>query len=112
VVGHLADRLAGEDLGMCLGLLDRLGVIRPARRQRHEAVLLEQRRPAIPATRQQPQTVDEHHRSTPGGVGLLALLELMFGDRHAGWITRPGTGHGGASRLGDVHLDGSLGFRA
>jgi hypothetical protein len=30
VVGHLADRLAGEHLRVLGGFLDRLGVVRPA----------------------------------------------------------------------------------
>ena len=59
VVGDLADGLVGEHLGVGVGLLDGLGVVRPARRERGVAGLLEERRPAIPAARQQPEAVDE-----------------------------------------------------
>jgi hypothetical protein len=45
VVGHLSDRLAGENLGVLGGLLDRLGVVRPPRGQGRVAIVLEQGRP-------------------------------------------------------------------
>jgi hypothetical protein len=61
------------------GLLDRLGVVRPAGGQRHIAVVLEQLRPAIPAARQQPQAVDEHHWLAASLIGALALLQLVLG---------------------------------
>ena len=41
VVGDLTDPLAGEHLGMLSGLGDRLGIVGPARRQRHVAGLLD-----------------------------------------------------------------------
>jgi hypothetical protein len=81
MVSHLADGLAGEHLGMGRGLLDRLGVVGPARGQGHIAIVLEDRRPAVPAAGQQPQAMDEHHRLAAGLVGALALLELVLGDR-------------------------------
>nr|WP_324606162.1 hypothetical protein [Streptomyces griseus] len=83
VVGDLADRLAGEHVRVFGGLLDRLGVVRPAGGQGYTAVVLEQLRPAIPAAGQQPQTVDEGHRLAAGLVRVLALLQLVFGDRLA-----------------------------
>ena len=81
VVGDLADGLVGEHLGVRVGLLDRLGVVGPAGRQRRVAGLLEDRRPAVPAARQQPQAVDEHDRLQAGRVRARDLLGLVLGDR-------------------------------
>jgi hypothetical protein len=47
VICDLPDGLAREDLGMSLGLFDGLGVVRPARRQRRVAGVLEEPCPAI-----------------------------------------------------------------
>src|SRR5258705_136149 len=49
VVGHLADRLAREDLRVRVRLLHGLGIVGPAGRQGRVAGLLEERGPAIPA---------------------------------------------------------------
>jgi len=49
VVGDLADTLAREHLRVLFGLGDRLGIVGPARGQRHVANLLEQCHPAVPA---------------------------------------------------------------
>jgi hypothetical protein len=81
MVSDLADGLAGEHLGMGRGLLDRLGVVGPARGQGHIAIVVEDLRPAVPAAGQQPQAMDEHHRLAAGLVGALAMLELVLGDR-------------------------------
>jgi hypothetical protein len=51
MIGDLADRLAGEDLRMSLGLLDGLRVVGPLRRQGHVTVLLEEGSPTVPAAR-------------------------------------------------------------
>ena len=81
VVGNLANRLVREHLRVRLRLLDRLRVVRPARRERGVAGLLEQRGPPIPAAREQPQAVDEHDRCLAGAVGLVDLLLLVLGER-------------------------------
>jgi hypothetical protein len=52
-----------------------------ARRRSGRAVLLEQRRPPVPAARQQPQAVDGHDRGPARLVGPLALGELVLGAR-------------------------------
>ena len=80
VVGDLADGLVREDLGVGVGLLHRVGVVRPARRQRGVAGLLEQRRPAVPAARQEPEAVDEDDRRQTGPVGAVDLLVVVLGD--------------------------------
>ena len=77
VVGDLADGLVGEDLGVRVGLLDGLGIVGPAGRQRRVAGLLEDRGPAVPAARQQPQAVDEDDRLQARRVGALDLLALV-----------------------------------
>jgi hypothetical protein len=74
VVGDLDHALAGEDLGVRSRLLDRLGVVGPARRQWRVSSLLEDRRPAIPAAWQQPEAVDEDHRRASRRVCLLDLV--------------------------------------
>ena len=50
-------------------------------RQRRVAGLLEDRRPAVPAARQQPEAVDEDDRRAPRRVRRLDLLRLVLGDR-------------------------------
>jgi hypothetical protein len=84
VVGDLADGLAREHLGMLPGLLDGVRVVRPPGGQRRVAGLLEQRRPAVPAGRQQEEAVHEDNRGEPGGVRVVNLAGLVFGDRRAG----------------------------
>ena len=81
VVGDLPHRLVGEHLGMGLGLLDGGRVVRPAGRERDVAGLLEQRRPAIPTARQQPQAVNEDHRRESTLVRARHLLGFVTGDR-------------------------------
>ena len=49
VVGHLPDGLVREHLRVRVGLVDGVGVVRPARRQRGVAVLLEHVRPTGPS---------------------------------------------------------------
>jgi len=80
VVGDLPDGLVGEDLGALVRVLDRAGIIGPAWREGGVACLLEYRAPAIPAGLQQPESVDEHDRSSVGGIGLLDLLCFVLGD--------------------------------
>jgi hypothetical protein len=65
VIRHLRDRLVREHLRVLVGLLDGLGIVRPSGRKRRVAGLLEDRRPPIPAARQEPKAVDEHHRRQP-----------------------------------------------
>jgi hypothetical protein len=74
VVGHLADRLAGEHLGVRPRLSDGFGIIRPPRRQCREAGLLEDGGPALPAAGQQPEAVDEDDRRPVGRVGAFDLI--------------------------------------
>jgi len=84
VVGDLADALVGEDLRVRLRLLDGLRIIGPARRDGDEAGLLEQRGPAVPAARQEPQPVDEDDRNASGTVRLLDLRRLVVAE-HCRW---------------------------
>ena len=49
MVGDLAHRLAGEDLGVRPALLDRLGVVGPVRRRRRVAMRFKQLTPRLPA---------------------------------------------------------------
>jgi hypothetical protein len=74
MVGHLADGLLGEHLGVRTRLRDGRGVIGPSRRNRSVACLLENRGPAVPATWEQPQAVDENDRCAAGRVGALDLV--------------------------------------
>ena len=85
VVGDLLEALPGEGLRLRPGLIDRHRVVRPVRRQRRIAGLLEEVRPGGPAARQQPETVDEDDRGVARGVGRLDLPVLPVGHR----------GHGG-----------------
>ena len=62
VVGHLSDRLVGEDFGVCLGLLDGLRVVGPPGSQRGVAGVGEDGGPPVPAARKQPEAVDEDDR--------------------------------------------------
>ena len=77
VVGHLADRLVREDLRVCVRLLDGVGIVGPAGQQRCVPRLLEHLGPALPAARQQPETVDEDDR---GAAGRVAVGDLRFAD--------------------------------
>src|SRR5439155_24890668 len=81
VIRDITDGLVCEHLGMCLGLGDRVGVIRPAGRQRGVSVLLEELRPPIPAAGEQPQSVNEHDWRAPDRVRTIHLLRLVLGDR-------------------------------
>jgi len=96
VVGHLPDGLVGEDLGVGVGLLDGLGIVGPAGRQRRVAGLLEDRRPAVPAAGEKPEPVDEDDGLKAGLVGTVDLLCLVLGDdrrrgvgRRAGHVCQP-----------------------
>ena len=77
VVGHLADRLVREDLRVCVRLLDGVGIVGPAGQQWCVPRLLEHLGPALPAARQQPETVDEDDR---GAAGRVAVGDLRFAD--------------------------------
>ena len=62
VIRNLPDGFAGENLGMRSRLGDGRRVVWPARRDCVEARFFEQRRPPLPAAREQPQAVNEYHR--------------------------------------------------
>jgi hypothetical protein len=72
-IGHLSNGFVGEDLRVCVCLLDGLRVVGPARCDRGVGGLLEQVRPAVPAARQKPESVDEDDRRSTCRVGLLNL---------------------------------------
>jgi hypothetical protein len=110
MVGDLPDTLAGEDLGVLVRVLDGGGIIGPARREGGVACLLEHRPPAIPAGRQQPEPVDEHDRSEPGGIGLLDLVCFVLGDVRHDASYPFGTARGSAGGLG--RGDDDAGHRA
>ncbi len=81
MVGDLPDRLAGEDLRVGVGLLDRVGVVGPGQGDRRVARLLEVRGPPVPAARQEPQAVNEDDRDAARGVRSLdccASLVVML----------------------------------
>jgi hypothetical protein len=73
VVGDLPERLLREDLWFRPRHLDGLGAIRPIGGETRVPVLLEQRHPAVPAARQQPEAVDEDDGCLPTRVRLLDL---------------------------------------
>jgi hypothetical protein len=62
VISHLPDGLVSEDLRVLVGLFHGVGIIGPSGRQSGIAGLLEDRPPAVPAVRKQPEPVDEHDR--------------------------------------------------
>ena len=75
--------LLANTSGCSLGLLDGVGIVGPARRQRRVAGRREHLGPPVPAAGQQPQAVDEHDGRTPGGVGAGHLLFGCLGhDAH------------------------------
>jgi len=84
VVGDLADPLAREHLRVLSGLGDRLGIVGPARCQGHVAGLFEQRDPAVPARRQQPEPVNEDNGCGARGVRALDLRGLVPSDGRLG----------------------------
>jgi hypothetical protein len=84
VVRDLADGLAGEDLRMGLRLLDRVRIVGPARTDRAVIATFDQLRPPVPATREQPQAVHEHHRLLAGTVRTIDLLRLVL--RHGSFV--------------------------
>jgi hypothetical protein len=94
VVGDLADRLMGEGLGVLFGLGDGVGVVGPARGQRHVTGPFEDRGPAVPAVRQEPEPVDEDDRLFPRRVCFLDLLRLVLGDRRCCHARSPSFGLG------------------
>src|SRR5215468_1561041 len=65
---------------MGIRFVHRLWIIRPTGGEGGISSLLEQRGPAIPAARQEPEAVDEDHRLSTGQVGALDLLGLVLGD--------------------------------
>src|SRR5258708_6106008 len=73
----------GKDLRVCVRLIDRLRIIRPAGRHRGIARLLKHGGPALPATRQQPESMNKYDWRAAGGVG---ALNLRF-DCVAGYVT-------------------------
>ena len=81
VLGNLSDRLVREDLGIRVGLLHGLGIVRPPGGHRCVARLVEDRGPAVPAARQQPEAVYEHDGSAAGRIG---LVDLFLGRRRGG----------------------------
>ena len=78
MVGDVLDRLAREHARVRLCLRDGLGIVWPARSERRVAGLLEERLPAVPAARQQPQSVDENDRRAPRRVGVVDLLLFVL----------------------------------
>jgi hypothetical protein len=80
VIGDLSHRLVGEDLGVLLRFVDRVGIVGPARRERGVAGLLEHDAPAVPTAGEQPEAVDEHDRVPPRLVRLVDLLGFVRGD--------------------------------
>jgi hypothetical protein len=78
VVGDLADRLAGEHLGVLVRFGDRLRVVRPAGGERRVAGRVEHLGPAVPAARQQPQAVDEHDGRAPGRVDAVDVVQRVL----------------------------------
>jgi len=76
VVGDLADRLVGEDLGIRVRLLDGFRIIRPPRGERGVSGLLEYGGPADPAVGEKPQSVDKDNWRSPRCVCTLDLLGL------------------------------------
>src|SRR5437899_10702457 len=77
MVGHLCNRLMGEDLRMRLRLLDRRRIIRPSRRQGRVAGLREDGGPAVPTAWQQPEAMDKYHGCASARV---RLSDLVGGD--------------------------------
>src|SRR5690242_8526872 len=74
---------------MCVRLGDRIRVVWPTGGESGEAGFLEQRRPSIPAARQQPESVNEHDWCRASLVCALDLLRFVIGDRrHARWRCR------------------------
>ena len=82
VIGDLADRLAGEHLRMGVRLVDGLGIVGPARRERRVTRLLEE-------LRQRSQLLGSSHRPWtkttgvwPDALAAFDLGRLVLGDRH------------------------------
>ncbi len=83
MIGHFPDGLPREHLGVGLRLRHRRRIVGPAGREGRVPRRLEHLGPAIPATGQQPESVDEHHRCLSGGVRSIDLRALVFADaRH------------------------------
>src|SRR5437667_330562 len=61
----------GKDLRVCVRLINRLRIVRPARRHRGIARILKHGRPALPATWQQPESMNKYDWRAAGGVGAL-----------------------------------------
>jgi len=80
VIGDLLQRLLGEEGRVRPGLFNRFRIVRPVRRQRRVAGLLEEVRPVGPAARQQPEAVDEDDWSFARGIGRLDLPVLPRGN--------------------------------
>jgi hypothetical protein len=80
VVGDLLQALLGEDFRLRSGPFDRLRIVRPVRRQRRVAGLLEEVRPVGPAAWQQPEAVNEDDWSIATRVGRLELTVLPLGN--------------------------------
>src|ERR1700730_13878878 len=81
MVCDLPNGLVREHLGVRVGLVDGLWVVRPARRERSVAGVLEPPPPTVPAARQQPEAVDEHDWLQPRRVRTLDSLHFVLGDR-------------------------------
>src|SRR5438270_14022863 len=70
----------GEDLRVCVRLVDRLWIIRPAGQHGGVALLFKHGGPALPATRQKPESMNKEHWSAAGGVCALNLgIESVAG---------------------------------
>src|SRR4051794_16566849 len=94
---------------MLTSLLDRVGIVRPAGRERLVAGLCERLGPAVPAARQQPQPVDEHHWRTPGRVGPRHLLLGRLGHGTTLWDPNRTVPMGPSTRPSDRDLRSSGG---
>src|SRR5215472_7964846 len=79
VIGDLPDLLVGEDLRICVRLVDGLGVAGPAGREGGIAALLEELPPAVPTAGEEPEAVHEHDRLPPRGVRAIDVLLLVGG---------------------------------
>src|SRR5262245_46536493 len=87
VVGDFGDPLARKHLGVLPGLGDGLWIVGPARRDGNVTGFLEERHPAVPARRQQPEAMNEHDRRGFGRVRAVNLSAFVvskgrFGGRH------------------------------
>src|SRR5438067_967869 len=81
VIRDLSDGFVRECFGTRLRLGDGFRIVRPTRRECDVSCLLEQRRPTIPAARQQPESMYEHDGLESSLVRSIDLLSLVIGNR-------------------------------